>query len=117
MNYDNSFVVTITVTCYLWAPSSGDHLFACGAISRPPHSVEHTPILPICIAILMKNVVSVARFFDLFFEPKTLCQCLRNMVHRSGMSVCLKLINHLFKITASYCREILSHLITASKAP
>jgi len=36
MNYDLSFVVTIKVTCYSWAPSSGDHLFACGAISRPP---------------------------------------------------------------------------------
>jgi len=28
--------VTITVTCYSWAPSSGDHLFTCGAICRPP---------------------------------------------------------------------------------
>jgi len=37
VNYDYSLVVTITVTCYLWAPSSGDHLFTCGAISRPPH--------------------------------------------------------------------------------
>jgi len=37
VNYDNSLVVTITVTCCIWAPSSGDHLFACGAISRPPH--------------------------------------------------------------------------------
>jgi len=37
VNYDNSLVVTITVTCYSWAPSSGDHLFSCGAISRPPH--------------------------------------------------------------------------------
>jgi len=27
VNYDNSLVVTITVTCYSWAPSSGDHLF------------------------------------------------------------------------------------------
>jgi len=27
MNYDFSFVVTITVTCYSWAPSSADHLF------------------------------------------------------------------------------------------
>jgi len=25
VNYDNSLVVTITVTCYLWAPSTGDH--------------------------------------------------------------------------------------------
>jgi len=38
VNYDNSLVVTITVTCYLWVPSSGDHLFTCGAISRPPHN-------------------------------------------------------------------------------
>ena len=40
MNYDNSLVVTITVTWYSWAPSSGDHLFTCGAISRPPHHLE-----------------------------------------------------------------------------
>jgi len=33
VNYDNSLVVTITVTCCSWAPSSGDHLFTCGAIS------------------------------------------------------------------------------------
>jgi len=32
VNYDNSLVVTITVTCYSWEPSSGDHLFTCGAI-------------------------------------------------------------------------------------
>jgi len=36
VNYDNSLVVTITVTCDLWAPSRGDHLFTCGAIYRPP---------------------------------------------------------------------------------
>jgi len=36
-------VVTTTVTCYSWAPSSGDHLFACGAISRPPHRVANFP--------------------------------------------------------------------------
>ena len=36
MNYDNSLVVTITVTSCLWAPFSGDNLFTCGAISRPP---------------------------------------------------------------------------------
>jgi len=37
VNYDNSLVVTITVTCYSWLPSSGDHLFACGAIFWLPH--------------------------------------------------------------------------------
>jgi len=36
VNYDNSLVVTITVTRYLWAQSSGDHLCTCGAIFRPP---------------------------------------------------------------------------------
>jgi len=36
VNYNNSPVVTITVTCYSWAPSSGDHLFTCGVIYRPP---------------------------------------------------------------------------------
>jgi len=37
MNYDDSLVVTIIVICYIWVPSSGDHLFTCGAIFRPPH--------------------------------------------------------------------------------
>jgi len=37
VNYDNSLVVTITATCYLWSPSTGGHFFACGAISRLPH--------------------------------------------------------------------------------
>ena len=32
-------MVTITVTCYAWALSSGDHLFTCGAISRRPQWV------------------------------------------------------------------------------
>jgi len=36
VNYDISLVLTITVTCYLRAPSSGDHLFTRVAISRPP---------------------------------------------------------------------------------
>jgi len=33
--------VTITVTCYSWAPSSGDHLFTCGAIFWPPQFMRH----------------------------------------------------------------------------
>jgi len=40
VNYNNSLVVTITVTCYSWAPSSGDHLFTCGAIYRQPHPID-----------------------------------------------------------------------------
>jgi len=31
VNHDDSLVVTIIVPCYLWAPSTGDHFFACGA--------------------------------------------------------------------------------------
>ena len=42
MNYDLSFVVTpITMTCYSWAPSSGDHLFTCDAIYMPPQYFQH----------------------------------------------------------------------------
>jgi len=40
VNYDNSLVVTITVTCYSWAPSRGDHLFTCGAIYQPPQEAS-----------------------------------------------------------------------------
>jgi len=47
VDYDNSLLVTITVTRCLWAPSSGDHLFTCGAISRAPHA-----------AVLVDNVKS-----------------------------------------------------------
>jgi len=35
--------VTITVTCYSWAPSSGDRLFACGAIFWRPHQCLFWP--------------------------------------------------------------------------
>jgi len=44
VNYDNSLVVTITVTCYSWAPSSGDHLITGGAIFWPPHWWRETEI-------------------------------------------------------------------------
>jgi len=37
VNYDNSLVVTVTVTCYLRAPSTGDKFITCGAMSKPPH--------------------------------------------------------------------------------
>jgi len=45
VNYDNSLVMTITVTCNLWAPSSGDDLFTCGAIYLPPHRVAYLAFL------------------------------------------------------------------------
>jgi len=39
VNHDDSLVVTITVTCYSWAPSRGDHLFTCGAIVWLPQYI------------------------------------------------------------------------------
>jgi len=45
VNYDNSLVVTITVTCNLWAPSSDDHLFTCGAIYLPPQQIPNLEYL------------------------------------------------------------------------
>jgi len=36
--------LTITVTSYSWAPSSGDHLFSCGAIYRPPQLPFSKPV-------------------------------------------------------------------------
>jgi len=44
VDYTNSLVVTITVTCNLWAPSSGDHLFTCGAIYLPSHTQSQSAI-------------------------------------------------------------------------
>ena len=35
-------MVTITVTCNLWTPSSGDNLFTCGAIYLPPHYLNYS---------------------------------------------------------------------------
>jgi len=49
VNYDNSLVVTITGPCYSWASSSGDHLFTCGAIYRPPQSAIQ--LLPLSSAL------------------------------------------------------------------
>jgi len=46
VNYDKSLVVTITVTCYSWASSSGDHLFTWGAIYRPPHDTLRSEVQP-----------------------------------------------------------------------
>jgi len=42
VNYDNSLVVTITVICYSWAPSSGDHLFTCGVIFWRPQELVYS---------------------------------------------------------------------------
>jgi len=42
VNYNNSLVVTITVTCYSWAPSGGDYLFTCGAILWPQQWERHS---------------------------------------------------------------------------
>jgi len=44
VDYDNSLVVTIKVTCDLWAPSTGDHFFICGAIFRLPPNLQRWPV-------------------------------------------------------------------------
>jgi len=48
VNCDNPLVVTITVICYSWAPSSGDRLFSCSAISAtlPSNGIDATEICP-----------------------------------------------------------------------
>jgi len=42
VNYNDSLVVTTTVICFSRAPSSGEHLFTCGAICLPPHNTQCT---------------------------------------------------------------------------
>jgi len=50
--------VTITVTCYSWAPSSGDYLFTCGAIFWPPHhfTLHQLEVLSLIIHTLTLNL-------------------------------------------------------------
>jgi len=52
VNYDNLLVVTITVTCYSWAPFSGNHLLTCGVIFWL-HLLCHTG--PDCIVSVFDN--------------------------------------------------------------
>jgi len=59
MNHDFSFVVTITMTCYSWVPSGGDHIFTCGAISRPPQWL-HVSIRGISFSLLFQNFPSIS---------------------------------------------------------
>jgi len=61
VNYDNSLVVAIRVTCNLLAPSSGDHLFTCGAIYLPPHYRFST----------IEVVIAVARPFQKWLPGET----------------------------------------------
>jgi len=70
VNYDNSLLVTITVTCYSWVTSSGDHLFTCGTIFWPPHQ-PHLGVL--CawsnthtMAVLHHGLYNFTVFFFLF---------------------------------------------------
>jgi len=53
-------VVTITVTCYSWTPSCGDHLFTCGAIFCPPY--VKTFIIKVSLPY---PLVEEGRYFDL----------------------------------------------------
>jgi len=63
VNYDNSLVVTITVTCYPWAPSSGDDLFTCGAIFWPPHNLRIFFDLPTARLGMLSSVYKWRLFF------------------------------------------------------
>jgi len=45
--------VTIIVTCYSWAPSSGDQLFTCGAIFWPPHCLV---LVSLCLYLNHKEL-------------------------------------------------------------
>jgi len=55
---NNSLVVTITVTCYSRVPSSGGHLFTCGAIFWPPHHfpLHQLEVLSLIIHTLTLNI-------------------------------------------------------------
>jgi len=80
-HYDNSLVVTITVTCYLWAPSSGDHLFTCGTIFRPPQYISSTSVTSwVCrvtpfdslfrvLYLVMQNRLLVISWIGRFQQP------------------------------------------------
>jgi len=68
VNYDKSLVVTITMTCDLWAPCSGDTLFACGAISRPPQESSRDPLLRISVSIVL-GFISVSKATCLGHKP------------------------------------------------
>jgi len=43
VNYDNSLVVTITVTSYVWAPSTSDHY-----LNVAPSPCRHSYLLSKC---------------------------------------------------------------------
>jgi len=66
VTYDNSLVVTVTVTSYAWAPTSGDHLFSCGAISRPPHPLFENPWLH------LENFTIAPTWHTIFDSPWTI---------------------------------------------
>jgi len=50
-------LVNITVTCYLWAPSTGDHLFTCGAIFRPPQH-RYSPVTFLIYLFMSRHEVN-----------------------------------------------------------
>jgi len=74
LNYGNSLMVTLTVTCYAWATSSGDHLFTCGAISRPSH---HFPL-----HYLKGLSLYHSHFNFIIFTGSTLTLCFKTIFNR-----------------------------------
>jgi len=61
--------VTITVICYSWAPSGGDHLFTCGAIHRPPHTSIYIINSLLAVCAVEHRIYSIKpRFIKFFFH-------------------------------------------------
>jgi len=63
VNYDDSLVVTITVTCNLWAPSSGDHFI---------YMWRHLPAATSLLSPLAWNSITYHLHFNSQFTSSTL---------------------------------------------
>jgi len=62
VNYDNLLVVTITVTCYSWAPTSGLPFI----VYRPPHTLSYSKFESSEVGFLTTLGVGVSCFFVQF---------------------------------------------------
>ena len=88
-------MVTITVTCYSWAPSSGDHLFSCGAISRLPHPsnmVKNSKTCPFVTSPRENPTLKSNNFF--LFEPRRLAASIESL----GSSLAVEAVELLTKM-------------------
>jgi len=91
VNYDKLLVVAITVTCYLWAPSTGDHF-----IYMWRHLQDSTVVSAVSsIGIRDNNIVYITPTIILYEDMKT--------------------IEHVLLHPICVLRSLLSHLMCASK--